>query len=795
MFRLKLNRPLRVALAINTALISILILGNLYMYNWADSFLDSIDLQDRSVSGPIFFASPKQLFVDQVMSRDEVISHLRSTDFAEARMPNQPGTFVREGKDVIYIYPRWPEFRPVILRFSNKRIAEIKTVSENNEIIAVRQALIEPEMLGSFVSSIKENGTESFFVRRYVIQWSDVAETKLAFAITAKEDRSFWSHNGISYKRMVSAFWSWLKGDDRGGASTITMQVVKNAISLDWRKSAMSGRKLREIYISAALESKYNKETIFTLYANSVYLGKRGYSHLYGLAAGAEGLFGKREVRDLTLAEASALACLLDSGGNLAYEDENNYKALKDKRDTLLNEMHRQWPDRFTASDIEAAKRETIKFADRTADQGKPLDFISRTFVGYANASPLLSELKSLPPTEYAGLRIYCSLDPDLMRTAHRAVRDIVPRIEAKFPAKGGCASSAEQHKNRMLATIIALDPRTGRILTMYGGSGGEKGSEDAKFAINALCLPASIAKTFWQAKAFDERVHLSDGQPLTPASVVDPSRVELEGWKPETGIGGPGRSRHMLSLSRNDYAALLVRLIGMQAATNTYRNLTDIYVSNPSGAMSVGLQGDMRLSALRVARAYTVFGRNGTLIEPTPFNRVYLDGVEREIQPQPTKRIFGEKSAYLTFQMMRSVLGYGPDGQYGTLRAATIKAGLLPERVEMGAKSGSGPGGVWVVSASSNLVVAVLITYLCPDEVKFRKGFEASSTAALLWSEFMKSVKKYRPDLIDGKVPQPDDIIERRINLKGGCVSDGLGGFNEYFIKGTQPDCSRDLP
>src|ERR687885_1042814 len=100
-----------------------------------------------------------------------------------------------------------------------------------------------------------------------------------------------------------------LTGAGRSGASTITQQLVRNAV-LDPEEARQSSirRKLREIVLAYQVDQKYSKDQILELYLNRVYYGNQSY----GVEAAAQGYFGK-SAHDLDLAEAALIAGLVQS--------------------------------------------------------------------------------------------------------------------------------------------------------------------------------------------------------------------------------------------------------------------------------------------------------------------------------------------------------------------------------------------------------------------------------------------------------------------------------------------------
>ena len=131
-------------------------------------------------------------------------------------------------------------------------------------------------------------------------------------AIIATEDSRFYQHNGFDLPRFIKASFGQLLGNSSaGGASTITMQVVKNNFT---NVKQTITRKFTDIYMAMfKLEKTYSKEEILEFYVNAPYLGGTG-AGAYGVAEASRMYFGK-EIKDLNLPEAALLAGLFQAPG------------------------------------------------------------------------------------------------------------------------------------------------------------------------------------------------------------------------------------------------------------------------------------------------------------------------------------------------------------------------------------------------------------------------------------------------------------------------------------------------
>lgn len=149
-------------------------------------------------------------------------------------------------------------------------------------------------------------------------------------AFIASEDRNFFKHNGLNYKRMLKAFYKNVTSRSfKEGASTISQQLIKNT-HLNSEKTIT--RKLKEIRLTKQLERRYDKEQILEMYLNTIYFGH----NCFGLQSAANFYFGK-SANDLDLEQSATLVGLLTSPNN--YSPFKNPKKCLERRNTVLKNM------------------------------------------------------------------------------------------------------------------------------------------------------------------------------------------------------------------------------------------------------------------------------------------------------------------------------------------------------------------------------------------------------------------------------------------------------------------------
>lgn len=148
-------------------------------------------------------------------------------------------------------------------------------------------------------------------------------------AILATEDDRFYQHFGVDPIGLTRAIVGQIIGQNKGGGSTITMQVARNFFLT---REQTYIRKLREIFTSFHIESLLSKDEILMLYMNKISLGHRAF----GFGAAAQVYYGK-DVKELTLAQIAVLAGLPKAPSNL--NPIRSPSRAKSRRNVVLQRM------------------------------------------------------------------------------------------------------------------------------------------------------------------------------------------------------------------------------------------------------------------------------------------------------------------------------------------------------------------------------------------------------------------------------------------------------------------------
>ncbi|TVP90299.1 MAG: penicillin-binding protein 1A [Pseudomonadaceae bacterium] len=166
-------------------------------------------------------------------------------------------------------------------------------------------------------------------MRRIPVSFDQVPEDFIN-AFLAAEDDNFLNHRGVDPRGLLRAATELAQsGHIQTGGSTITMQVAKNVFLTSDR---IFSRKLNEILLALQIERHLDKQEIFELYINKIYLGHRAY----GIEAAAQAYYG-RSIDDLTLAEMAMIAGLPKAPSR--YNPISNMERATLRRDWILQRM------------------------------------------------------------------------------------------------------------------------------------------------------------------------------------------------------------------------------------------------------------------------------------------------------------------------------------------------------------------------------------------------------------------------------------------------------------------------
>ncbi len=429
-------------------------------------------------------------------------------------------------------------------------------------------------------------------VRRAVVPFDKISPF-IKKATIAIEDETFYEHGGIQAKSIIRAILANIMTlRFSQGGSTITQQVVKNSL-LSNDKSI--SRKIKEWILSIKLEQVTDKDTILNMYLNSSPYG----GNIYGVGEATQNFFGKKP-DEVTLAESAYIAALPQSPTSLSPYGKNTTR-LEDRKNNVLKKMLEL--KLINQEEFDAAMKEKVVFQPKSLAGIKAAHFVMyiKDYLENKYGDDMLQN---------GGLKIITTLDYDLQQKAEEIIKKYVIDNEKKFKASNG--------------GIVAVDPKTGQILTMVGSRDYFDKDIQGNFNIaTAHRQPGSAFKPFVYATAFNQGYLpetpvfdvstefnsgcTEDGVPIsgTTAKCYHPQNYSLN-------YKGLMSFRQALGASQNIPAVKVLYLVGVDTAIKTAR---DMGIEGLSDANQYGLSlalGGAEVSLLDITSAYGVFGNNG---------------------------------------------------------------------------------------------------------------------------------------------------------------------------------------
>jgi membrane peptidoglycan carboxypeptidase len=347
--------------------------------------------------------------------------------------------------------------------------AQIDQQSERNRIYGLRDG--KPVEIAQFYAQ-----------DRQVLQWSDVPRTAVD-ALVAGEDRRFYQHGGVDAPSVVRAAMSQLGVGGDSGASTLTMQLVRQQIAIDAclsddeaaaetcaaQYSESYQRKLAEMRLAIGLEQRYTKNEVVLAYLNIANFG----GNVYGIQSGAQRIFNK-PASELSIAESAALIATVQNPSTRNLFKADNWERNQERRDVIIRAMANE--GFITAEERDEALAIPVdeEFVDIQPSRNGCIagyestrffcDYVQRvlqndTIDGTEDGARILgaSEADNRAALFEGGLRIYTSIDLDLNDAVQASVDELVPNTETRWQS-GAAVTQLEVGTGRILAMVQNKD-------------------------------------------------------------------------------------------------------------------------------------------------------------------------------------------------------------------------------------------------------------------------------------------------------------------------------------------------
>jgi penicillin-binding protein 1A len=610
---------------------------------------------------------------------------------------------------------------------------------------------------------------EFYVENRTVVPLSRIPD-RLQQAVIATEDRRFYTHYGLDFKRLTMVIWVNLTSSASPGASTLTQQLARNVfLTLDKKVS----RKLKEMILALQIEQTYSKDEILTMYLNQIYMGRGAY----GMQAAAHIYFGKN-VWELNDAECTLLAGIIQLPER--YSPFRHLDRAYRRRVSVLESM-------IAAGYLTRPQAHLINETPVVVVDG------SRDTEDVGFASYFVEEVRKEIEARYGynglysdGLRITTTLVPDYQRWMEEAAETHLQDLEQEFGyemtrARYDSLVTEGQRPEAieyLLASSVLINTRTGAVMAMFGG----RNYQDSKWnlAVQAARQPGSIFKPIIYLTALNHG-YMSSSVLIDSPVVID-TGVSL--WRPKNfnnKFMGPITLRYGLSRSKNVVTAKLIDDFGIAPVLDTARGLG--ITSHLPAVHSLAL-GAGEVNLMEMVSAYAAFANHGVRVEPYLITRVETSSGEiLEENRLRQREVLDPATAYMMCNLMNTTM------TEGTARSARWRGFT---------KTGAGKTGTyneytdaWFVGFTPSYAAGVWVGF----DQKTRMGRNATGAhmALPIWTGFMSKITARGPD---EPFQRPEGIVEKLVCLRSGmlattaCDSTAL----EVFLETNFPQRPCDL-
>ncbi|MCX6800357.1 MAG: penicillin-binding protein [Candidatus Falkowbacteria bacterium] len=549
-------------------------------------------------------------------------------------------------------------------------------------------------------------------------------------ATIAIEDKDFYKHAGFSLWAMARTMVTNVLKGQKAGASTLTQQLIKNAILTNEKTYT---RKIKELMLAYQVEKRFTKDEILQMYLNEIPYG----STSYGIEAASRRYFNK-DAKDLSLAEAATLAALPQAPSKYSPYGPNR-ELLIAREKHVLDAMAEQ--GYITKDEAEQAKNVPIVFTEPNQN------IIAPHFVMYIKEQ--LSAKYGDKTIEQGGLKIITTLDLVKQKLAEETIKEYADKIKTNYGATN--------------AGLVSIDPKNGQVLTMVGSKDYFSTEIDGQVNITTSARqPGSSIKPLIYSAAFEKG--------YTPDTILydvitnfsaDPEKTYIP-HNYDDKQHGPVPMKQALAGSLNIPAVKTLYLAGLKNVLNLANNAgyTTLNSIDRFGLSLVLGGGEVKM--IEHANAFSLFAREGEIhpivsilsVEDKNGNVLekFQDKKRQVLTPQTARMI----NSILTNNDLRSFV-------FGKQNWLTIAK--RPNSVGVKTGTTNDYRDAWAIGYTPSIVTAVWAGN--NDNTAMKKGSDGSKVAAPIWHDYMVKIlgntpieEFKKPEIITTDKPVLDGII-----------------------------------
>ena len=628
----------------------------------------------------------------------------------------------------------------------------------------------------------KENLVDEIYYseNRQIVTYEQLPEN-LKNAFIAVEDKTFWTHKGFNFRRIIGAVLERFHGGRISGTSTITQQLARNVFLPEDKSVRSIKRKIIEMYYAYQIEQELSKEEIITAYLNTIYLG---YG-CYGVDTAAMTYFSS-DVESLTLEQCAALAALPQAPGTYALltTEPNEYcveykngiyinDSSQDRRNMILNMMLQQ--GMITQEEKDAATKPLADFikpgsSSSSASTSAFKDYVIETVKKDLMNEYGIEEDQAIKIIYTKGLNIYTTMDSQAQKVITKQFKK-----KENFP-------STTSGKGTVESAMVVTEVGTGEVKAMVGtrNASGQMLFNRATnprqpLTVYAPALQKSLeyqkeGKTFkFKDTGYDKQGDDGWGDYLTVTSKVVDEKMKVNGENWPNNItrsfSGNNTFKTAIQQSINTCAVKILAQIGIEYSMDTLKRFGVTTAvddtSQPTNDMNLAALGlgamSYGISPLEMSLAYAAFPNGGVVNTPICYTKVEDSSGRTLLESKSqTTRVLDEGVAWIMVDVLKSVV------TKGIAQEAKVSG------IEVGGKTGTTNDryDIWFNGFTPSYSVALWIGTDDNEEMD-----SLSDAACRLWSNIVGRMDRAKEGEYRSK---PDNVI-RAWN-------------GEYYTEGTAP-------
>jgi penicillin-binding protein 1A len=421
-------------------------------------------------------------------------------------------------------------------------------------------------------------------------------------ALIATEDRRFYDHHGIDFRRTIGALLNTVRGNLQGG-STITQQLARNLYPDEIGRETSINRKIKEAITALKIESVYTKDEILETYLNTVPF----LFNAFGIEMAARTYFDKSADK-LDVLEAATLVGMLKA--TRAFNPVLNPERALRRRNLVLAQMAKQ--GKLSQAQLGSLTKRPLKLNfERQTEPPSPAPHIVQQLRKW-----LIEWADRRDYDIYSdGLVVHSTIDSRLQKAANQAVERQMKRLEPLAQA----VRKRDQQNAVLQSGFMAMEPATGFVRAWVGSRDFDE--EQFDHVSQARRQPGSAFKPFVYGAA------LMMGMRPTATFIDEPVSIRLPGgeiWEP-TDVSPPTYQqmtlRAGLVYSLNTITAQVMQQVGPERVVRLARAL-GVRQSKLDPVLSLAL-GTSPVTLREMVGAYGAIANGGHFVEPIVVDRI----------------------------------------------------------------------------------------------------------------------------------------------------------------------------